>query len=148
VITTCVLAAFLLIAPAEAAPYVCEDLPDVSGYTLKVTAYDPVLGGHNCMEPCDQTAVGYMVDDWYGRGAGCPLDLLRARAVVTFAGYTFPCIDTGGAVLIDHGREWVRVDLLWKLHDEQGAYHLPEDAPWFIHTEIPAGDYSVSGVGW
>lgn len=144
-ISTCILAAFFM---TSTAPYVCADLPDVSGYNLKVTAYDHALGGHNCMEPCHLTAVGYVADEWYGRGAGCPLELLKARAVVSFADRSFPCIDTGGAVLVDHEREWIRVDLLWELHDETGAYSLPDDAPWFIHTEIPAGEYSIGLTGW
>jgi hypothetical protein len=79
---------------------------------LKISWYDPDLGGINCMDPCDQMATGTKVEEWrYGRTAACVPEWTRARAVIVIPGLgRFDCLDTGGAIK-EHG-DFIWIDLL------------------------------------
>ena len=79
---------------------------------LKISWYDPDLGGINCMAPCDQMATGVKVTEArYGRTAACIAEWTRARRVVVIPGLgRFTCLDTGGAIK-DRGH-YIWIDLL------------------------------------
>lgn len=69
---------------------------------LVLTAYDPSLGGTNCVEPCGQVATGYWfdVDDYWDGAEGlaaCPEEWLGATIVIENFG-RLHCLDTGGAI--------------------------------------------------
>lgn len=115
--------------------YVCQDLPDYSTYKVHMTAYDPDLGGQNCMEPCGYTAIGYKVEEWYGLGAGCPLPLLQYGVDVEIRGRTFRCIDTGGVLFINDDSKTIRIDLLRKL-TYNGVYTINRNDSWLHDTEV------------
>jgi hypothetical protein len=133
--TYCLLLGLGLILNNPSLPYVCDDLPDYSEYHIYLTAYDPELGGHNCMEPCGFTALGFPVEEWYDFGAGCPVPLLSYGVNVIIKGRTFTCIDTGGAVLVDDKHKFIRVDLLRRL-TYNGEYSINRDDPWLHDTNV------------
>jgi hypothetical protein len=82
---------------------------------LKISWYDPDLGGINCMAPCDVMATGEKVTEWrYGRTAACIPEWTRQRLTVVIPGLgRFQCLDTGGAIQEHDGYIWI--DLL--LHE-------------------------------
>lgn len=80
---------------------------------LKISWYDPQLGGINCMEPCDQMATGVKVtEDRYGRTAACIREWTGRTVVIEGLG-EFECLDRGGAIIEHEGYIWI--DLL--LHE-------------------------------
>lgn len=80
---------------------------------LKISWYDPALGGINCMEPCDQMATGVKVtEDRYGNTAACIADWTGRTVVIAGLG-EFECLDRGGAIIEHEGYIWI--DLL--LHE-------------------------------
>ena len=80
---------------------------------LKISWYDPQLGGINCMEPCDQMATGVKVtEDRYGKTAACIADWTGRTVVIPGLG-EFECLDRGGAIIEHEGYIWI--DLL--LHE-------------------------------
>ena len=77
---------------------------------LKVSWYDPDLGGINCMHPCNQMASGTIVTEWrYGKTAACVPEWMYKRVVIDGLG-TFDCLDTGGA--IKEHPDFIWIDLL------------------------------------
>lgn len=75
--------------------------------TVKVSWYDPELGGINCSAPCDRTANGSYVPDWYHKGAAC-VPSWPMGTVFEVGGYRFQCIDRGGAIQeVRPGVYWV-----------------------------------------
>lgn len=80
---------------------------------LKISWYDPSLGGINCMEPCNIMASGVEVtEDRYGNTAACLKEWMGAYVVIPGIG-EFRCLDTGGAI-IEHPT-FIYIDLL--LHE-------------------------------
>lgn len=87
---------------------------------LKISWYDPALGGINCDHDCTTMASGVKVtEDRYGNTAACLREWLGAWVVIPGIG-EFQCLDTGGAI-IEHPT-FIYIDLL--LHEP-----LP-NAPW------------------
>jgi len=69
---------------------------------ILITAYDPALGGTNCVDPCGQMATGYWWTeaDYYDGidgVAACPTDWLGHTIDIKHLG-KFRCLDTGGAI--------------------------------------------------
>ena len=80
---------------------------------LKISWYDPALGGINCMDPCDQMATGVKVtEDRYGRTAACIREWTGRTVVIEGLG-EFECLDRGGAI-VEH-ESYIWIDLL--LHE-------------------------------
>ena len=80
---------------------------------LKISWYDPQLGGINCMDPCDQMATGAKVtEERYGRTAACIREWTGRTVVIAGLG-EFECLDRGGAIIEHEGYIWI--DLL--LHE-------------------------------
>lgn len=103
------------------------------GKTLIVSMYDPALGGINCAHPCDTTATGRPVAEWYKRGAACPQQWTRERRTVYVPQVGWlECIDNGGAIVEDAATAWV--DILWPAA-EFGAL------PYRYGDRIPAGSW-------
>ena len=88
---------------------------DAAGKPLKISWYDPTLGGVNCAAPCDTMATGAKVTQArYGRTAACIAEWTAARRVVVIPGLgEFQCLDRGGAIVETGSHIWI--DLL--LHD-------------------------------
>jgi len=108
-------------------------IPEASGVQaekpLKISWYDPDLGGINCMEPCDQMATGVKVTEArYGRTAACIPEWTAARRVVVIPGLgRFECLDTGGAIK-EHG-DYIWIDLL--LHEPMVPFGSLVDG-WYL----------------
>lgn len=130
-ITFCLLVGLGILTNTEPTNYVCTDLPDYSSYTIYMTSYYPPFGDHNCQEPCNLTAIGYEVEEWYGRGAGCPLPLLQYGTTVVIKGRPFQCIDTGGAVMVVEDSNAIRIDLLRNLGYNDN--YLIENPDYWVH---------------
>ena len=77
---------------------------------LKISIYDPNLGGVNCAEPCGMMASGELVADWWGRAAACPMDVPFWTVIHIDGVGDFTCLDRGGAIVRGDGFMWV--DLL------------------------------------
>lgn len=87
---------------------------------LKISWYDPLLGGINCDSDCTTMASGVKVtEDRYGNTAACLREWIGQTVVIPGIG-EFKCLDTGGAI-IEHP-DYIYIDLL--LHEP-----LP-NAPW------------------
>lgn len=82
---------------------------------LKISWYDPALGGINCAEPCDTMATDTKVTEArYGRTAACIAEWTAERRIVVIPGLgEFECLDRGGAIVQKNGYIWI--DLL--LHE-------------------------------
>lgn len=76
---------------------------------LKISWYDPALGGINCDHDCSTMASGVKVTpDRYGITAACIAQWTRARRVVVIPGVgRFECLDTGGAIQEHPGYIWI-----------------------------------------
>ena len=84
-----------------------------NGKPLKISWYDPLLGGVNCDHDCSTMATGTKVtEDRYGRTAACIRDWTGKTVVIPELG-TFECLDRGGAI-VEHS-EYIWIDLL--LHE-------------------------------
>ncbi len=79
---------------------------------LKISWYDPRLGGVNCDGDCSTMASGVKVTpDRYGRTAACIPEWTRARKVIVIPGAgEFECLDTGGA--IKEHPDFIWIDLM------------------------------------
>jgi hypothetical protein len=102
-------------------------LPPTS-YPLKMTLYDPVLGGWNCDDDCTTVATGKFYDSMYKQAASCPIQLLGNTINIDHLGKNYICVDTGPAVKPtywkDHCITWL--DVVWPLHREP----LPDWTYW------------------
>ncbi len=77
---------------------------------LKISWYDPELGGINCAHPCDTMASGVKVTpERYGRTAACVPEWMGRTVVIPGLG-EFECLDTGGAI-VEHPT-FIWIDLL------------------------------------
>ncbi len=83
----------------------CEaDITDLRGY---MSWYDGMLGGVNCVEPCEFLGDGTPVPESYGKMMACPLGLYGR--FFTFEGVgTFQCRDHGGDIVVRYGRRYTR----------------------------------------
>jgi hypothetical protein len=80
---------------------------------LKISWYDPILGGVNCDSDCSTMATGAKVtEDRYGRTAACIREWAGKTVVIAGLG-EFECLDRGGAIIEHEGYIWI--DLL--LHE-------------------------------
>ena len=80
---------------------------------LKISWYDPILGGINCDHDCSVMATGVKVtEDRYGRTAACIQEWTGRTVVIEGLG-EFKCLDRGGAIVEHEGYIWI--DLL--LHE-------------------------------
>ena len=80
---------------------------------LKISWYDPLLGGINCDHDCTTMASGVKVtEDRYGNTAACLREWMGAYVVIPGLG-EFQCLDTGGAI-VEHPT-FIYIDLL--LHE-------------------------------
>ena len=80
---------------------------------LKISWYDPLLGGINCDSDCTTMASGTKVtEDRYGRSAACIAGWMGKTVVIEGLG-EFTCLDRGGA--INEHAEFIWIDLL--LHE-------------------------------
>lgn len=99
---------------------VVRDISSYSGTTGRVAAQKPLImssynphdGGINCEWPCEVTATGELVEDWWGAGAACIKDWTDRGVVVVIDGRPWKCIDTGGDIVETDVGIWV--DLLTK----------------------------------
>lgn len=82
---------------------------------LKISIYDPNLGGVNCADPCGMMASGELVADWWGRAAACPADIPFWTVIHIEEVGDFTCLDRGGAIV--RGADFMWVDLLLHQHD-------------------------------
>lgn len=84
------------------------------GKPLKISWYDPALGGVNCDHDCTTMASGVRVTpDRYGRTAACIRSWTAARRVVVIPGIgEFECLDTGGK--IQEHADYIWIDLMLK----------------------------------
>lgn len=92
---------------------------------LYVTHYDPVLGGINCMAPCNQFGTGEVITEGHyydGRqGAAACIERWRGH-VVTIEGLgRFVCKDTGGLIVEKPDR--IHIDILSHHPVPNGLYH-------------------------
>jgi hypothetical protein len=62
-------------------------------YTIFYSYFNPELGGANCSPPCDTTANGSKVADWWNKGAACPNDLPFGTVITLPGGEKLTCID-------------------------------------------------------
>lgn len=91
----------------QAAVFLTNDKP------LRISWYDPKLGGINCDHDCTTMASGVKVTpDRYGNTAACVREWMGAWIVMPGIG-EFQCLDTGGAI-IEHPT-FIYIDLL--LHE-------------------------------
>lgn len=67
----------------------------VSGdhWTAYYSTYDPDKGGINCLPPCNVTASGALVSEWWNKGAACPNELPFGTVVTLPGGEEVKCID-------------------------------------------------------
>lgn len=80
---------------------------------LKISWYDPLLGGVNCDHDCTTMATGVKVtEDRYGRTAACIREWTGRTVIIPGLG-AFECLDRGGAIVEHDGFIWI--DLL--LHE-------------------------------
>lgn len=83
------------------------------GKPLKISWYDPLLGGVNCDHDCTTMTTGVKVTpDRYGRTAACIREWTGRTVFIPELG-TFECLDRGGAIVERDGYIWI--DLL--LHE-------------------------------
>lgn len=79
---------------------------------LKISWYDPALGGVNCDHDCSTMASGVKVTpDRYGNTAACIRAWMGKTVVIEGIG-RFTCLDTGGAIVEHPGFIWI--DLMLK----------------------------------
>lgn len=89
----------------DAAPVgICTQLPAVQlcyveaeELPLRLSWYDPSLGGINCAAPCDLLGDGTAVNDAYGWAAACPPGWYGRWLDIEYAG-RWQCRDHGGAI--------------------------------------------------
>lgn len=137
---------------------------------LRASWYDPVLGGVNCMAPCDQLGDGTAVADAYGWVVACPPGWYGRWLDVEYAGRQ-QCRDHGGAVVPTYGRAytpegfvytwWITVDFLahepppyayllldWRMSDD--VIDRDSGAVGELRVRVrgrePGKRYSVAGV--
>jgi len=80
---------------------------------LKISWYDPILGGINCDSDCSTMATGTKVtEERYGNTAACIREWTGKTVVIEGLG-EFECLDRGGAIIEHEGYIWI--DLL--LHE-------------------------------
>lgn len=80
---------------------------------LKISWYDPILGGINCDSDCSTMATGAKVtEERYGNTAACIREWTGRTVVIEGLG-EFECLDRGGAIVEHEGYIWI--DLL--LHE-------------------------------
>lgn len=76
---------------------------------LKISWYDPALGGINCDSDCTTMASGVKVTpDRYGRTAACIRPWLGKTVVIAGLG-EFECLDTGGAIVEHSTYIWIDI---------------------------------------
>jgi hypothetical protein len=84
---------------------------------IRISWYDPALGGVNCDGSCATMAAGHDPRDWYGRALACPPEfpigsIWRLPAIYPgLPAKDWICLDRGGMVVMD-GNGTAIVDLL------------------------------------
>jgi hypothetical protein len=131
-------------ATANGSLYQGQKTLTISWYDPALVKLDPVKWATNCMHPCDTTATGEYVPNWYNKGAACPRSWTSAGAkiYVPLFGWV-ECIDTGGKIVESSNSMWI--DMLWHYQDEwNGAY------PYNYGDTIPAGQwgYTYGELDW
>lgn len=108
---TCQIAAGALLTAAQVQPYMMELSENAvpGAKPLRVSWYNPALGGVNCDHDCSRMASGVFVTaDRYGRTAACVPEWTKARRVVVIPSLgRFDCLDTGGAIREYPGYIWI-----------------------------------------
>lgn len=111
--------------------YCTIGLEDMPAY---LSWYDGLLGGINCVEPCDQLGDGTPTAESYGWAMACPKGLYGRY--ITFEGVgTWQCRDHGNAITVRYGERYtsrwgfwtgwhVVFDLSMQHDDFVGAYDV------------------------
>lgn len=94
-------------SPSDSSEVSSSDDEDDLTVTLTIlgdfTWYDPALCDEypiNCQGDPNNTAGGYHVPDWYGRGAACPSQLPIGQEFYAEGYGSYTCIDRGGSVTL------------------------------------------------
>jgi hypothetical protein len=103
----------------------------LTDYALFPYTYTPAAGGINCDGDCSTVATGEMGPELYGWALACPGELVGYDVTAWVWGpwgYWRPCLDAGGAIVIDHKAGVVYVDAM---------EHCMERAclPWWSYLE-------------
>ena len=75
---------------------------DPTEIPIRASWYNPLLGGINCVDPCDETGDGTPIDMCWDNCISCPIEWYSSELNVQYAG-VWQCRDTGPAMGLNYG---------------------------------------------